>query len=421
MKLKQLICLLLAAVVLGACGSPAGPTEATEETKPTDAWLDPVVPSDAVESSEKPEPVEDLTVPDQTAAVGGANFALDLLRGAAKPDATTILSPYSALLALGMAANGAGGRTLEEMEYALGARLEDLNAWLASCRAAEDGEVVSANSIWTRNGTVQLLPEFRQTMEQKYGAEVHAGDLSVAAINEWVDSNTKGRIKKLLEQDDPSIVTYLINAMTFDAEWASPYEPQSCSEGTFHASDGAEQTVTYLSGEERGYLEVAGATGFVKHYSGGRYSFAGLLPAEGTTPEELLQALDGEALLNALGEPQTEEVHVAIPKLIAATDRMQLKEPLRAMGMELAFTDAADFSRLAEKPLKIDSVQHKVWLQLDEQGTQAAAVTSTLMAPTAAADMEEPKTIALTRPFLFVIFDHETQSIVFLGIVNQIS
>ena len=91
------------------------------------------------------------------------------------------------------------------------------------------------------------------------------------------------------------------------------------------------------------------------------------------------------------------------------------------MGMELAFTDAADFSRLAEKPLKIDSVQHKVWLQLDEQGTQAAAVTSTLMAPTAAADMEEPKTIALTRPFLFVIFDHETQSIVFLGIVNQVS
>lgn len=74
-----------------------------------------------------------------------------------------------------MAANGAGGRTLEEMEYALGAKLDDLNAWLASCRAAEDGEVVSANSIWTRNGTVQLLPEFRQTMEQKYGAEVHAG------------------------------------------------------------------------------------------------------------------------------------------------------------------------------------------------------------------------------------------------------
>lgn len=420
MKLKQLICLLLAALLLGACGSPAAPTEATEETKPTDAWLDPVVPTDAAESLGKPEPIEDLTVPDQTAAVGGANFALDLLRGAAKPDATTILSPYSALLALGMAANGAGGRTLEEMEYALGAKLDDLNAWLASCRAAEDGEVVSANSIWTRNGTVQLLPEFRQTMEQKYGAEVHAGDLSVAAINEWVDSNTKGRIKKLLEQDDPSIVTYLINAMTFDAEWSSPYEPQSCSEGTFHASDGTEQTVTYLSGEERGYLEVAGATGFVKHYSGGRYSFAGLLPAEGSTPEELLEALDGATLLNALCEPQAKKVYTRMPKFTASTTA-SLRPVLEAMGMQTAFTDAADFSLLSDTPLKIDAVQQKTYLQVDESGTIGAAVTSLPIMETTAVETEPPKYVELTRPYLCVIFDHETQSIVFLGIVNQIS
>lgn len=420
MKLKQLICLLLAALLLGACGSPAGPTEATEETKPTDAWLDPVVPTDAAESLGKPEPVEDLTVPDQTAAVGGANFALDLLRGAAKPDATTILSPYSALLALGMAANGAGGRTLEEMEYALGARLEDLNAWLASCRAAEDGEVVSANSIWTRNGTVQLLPEFRQTMEQKYGAEVHAGEISAAAINEWVSENTKGRIKKLLEQDNEAIQTYLINAMTFDAEWASPYEPQSCSEGTFHASDGTEQTVTYLSGEERGYLEVAGATGFVKHYSGGRYSFAGLLPAEGTTPEELLEALDGATLLNALCEPQAKKVYTRMPKFTASTTA-SLRPVLEAMGMQTAFTDAADFSLLSDTPLKIDAVQQKTYLQVDESGTIGAAVTSLPIMETTAVETEPPKYVELTRPYLCVIFDHETQSIVFLGIVNQIS
>ena len=423
MKLKQLICLLLAALLLGACGSPAGPTEATEETKPTDAWLDPVVPTDAAESLGKPEPVEDLTVPDQTAAVGGANFALDLLRGAAKPDATTILSPYSALLALGMAANGAGGRTLEEMEYALGARLEDLNAWLASCRAAEDGEVVSANSIWTRNGTVQLLPEFRQTMEQKYGAEVHAGDLSVAAINEWVDSNTKGRIKKLLEQDDPSIVTYLINAMTFDAEWASPYEPQSCSEVSgvsFTVSgNGTEQTVTYLSGEERSYLEVAGATGFVKHYSGGRYSFAGLLPAEGSTPEALLEALDGETLLQAICNPQSKTVYTRMPKFTAATTA-ELKPVLERMGMQTAFTDAADFSLLSDTPLKIDAVQQKTYLQVDESGTIGAAVTSIPMMEATAVQTEEPKTVYLTRPYLCVIFDHETQNIVFLGIVNRV-
>ena len=365
------------------------------------------------------EPVT-LTETDCRTAAVAADFSITLLRNAAKPDKTTLLSPYSVLLALGMAANGAGGRTLEEMEYALGAKLDDLNAWLASCRAAEDGEVVSANSIWTRNGTVQLLPEFRQTMEQKYGAEVHAGDLSVAAINEWVDSNTKGRIKKLLEQDDPSIVTYLINAMTFDAEWASPYEPQSCSEGTFHASDGTEQTVTYLSGEERSYLEVAGATGFVKHYSGGRYSFAGLLPAEGSTPEELLEALDGATLLNALCEPQAKKVYTRMPKFTASTT-VSLRPVLEAMGMQTAFTDAADFSLLSDTPLKIDAVQQKTYLQVDESGTIGAAVTSLPIMATTAVETEPPKYVELTRPYLCVIFDHETQSIVFLGIVNQIS
>ena len=365
------------------------------------------------------EPVT-LTETDCRTAAVAADFSITLLRNAAKPDKTTLLSPYSVLLALGMAANGAGGRTLEEMEYALGAKTDDLNHWLAACRLAEDGEVVSANSIWTRNGTVQLLPEFRQTMEQKYGAEVHAGDLSVAAINEWVDSNTKGRIKKLLEQDDPSIVTYLINAMTFDAEWASPYEPQSCSEGTFRASDGTEQTVTYLSGEERGYLEVAGATGFVKHYSGGRYSFAGLLPAEGSTPEELLEALDGATLLNALCEPQAKKVYTRMPKFTASTTA-SLRPVLEAMGMQTAFTDAADFSLLSDTPLKIDAVQQKTYLQVDESGTIGAAVTSLPIMETTAVETEPPKYVELTRPYLCVIFDHETQSIVFLGIVNQIS
>lgn len=107
----------------------------------------------------------------------------------------------------------------------------------------------------------------------------------------------------------------------------------------------------------------------MRPYAGERYVFAGLLPAEGTTPEELLQ---GAGRRGSAKRPRPsrrpEEVHVAIPKLIAATDRMQLKEPLRAMGMELAFTDAADFSRLAEKPLKIDSVQHKVCCSSTSRG-----------------------------------------------------
>ena len=364
------------------------------------------------------EPVT-LTETDCRTAAVAADFSITLLRNAAKPDKTTLLSPYSVLLALGMAANGAGGRTLEEMEYALGAKTDDLNHWLAACRLAEDGKVVSANSLWTRQ-ELEVRKEFRKTIRKQYDAELHEGEFSMEAVNDWVRKNTKGRIEKILEQDDPMSQACLVNALTFDAEWPVAYTPESVYDGTFFTSDGSRQVVPFLHSVEESYFELAGAEGFVRPYAGERYVFAGLLPAEGTTPEELLQALDGEALLNALGEPQTEEVHVAIPKLIAATDRMQLKEPLRAMGMELAFTDAADFSLLSDTPLKIDAVQQKTYLQVDESGTIGAAVTSLPIMETTAVETEPPKYVELTRPYLCVIFDHETQSIVFLGIVNRV-
>ena len=365
------------------------------------------------------EPVT-LTETDCRTAAVAADFSITLLRNAAKPDKTTLLSPYSVLLALGMTANGANSATLQEMEQALGAKTDDLNHWLAACRLAEDGKVVSANSLWTRQ-ELEVRKEFRKTIRKQYDAELHEGEFSMEAVNDWVRKNTKGRIEKILEQDDPMSQACLVNALTFDAEWPVAYTPESVYDGTFFTSDGSRQVVPFLHSVEESYFELAGAEGFVRPYAGERYVFAGLLPAEGTTPEELLQALDGEALLNALGEPQTEEVHVAIPKLIAATDRMQLKEPLRAMGMELAFTDAADFSLLSDTPLKIDAVQQKTYLQVDESGTIGAAVTSLPIMETTAVETEPPKYVELTRPYLCVIFDHETQSIVFLGIVNQIS
>ena len=104
----------------------------------------------------------------------------------------------------------------------------------------------------------------------------------------------------------------LVNALKVDAEGPGAESPEAVYDGTFFTSGVSRQVVPFLHSVEESYFELAGAEGFVRPYAGGRYVFAGLLPAEGTTPEELLQALDGEALLNALGEPQTEEVHVAI-------------------------------------------------------------------------------------------------------------
>ena len=138
------------------------------------------------------EPVT-LTETDCRTAAVAADFSITLLRNAAKPDKTTLLSPYSVLLALGMTANGANSATLQEMEQALGAKTDDLNHWLAACRLAEDGKVVSANSLWTRQ-ELEVRKEFRKTIRKQYDAELHEGEFSMEAVNDWVRKNTKGRI-----------------------------------------------------------------------------------------------------------------------------------------------------------------------------------------------------------------------------------
>lgn len=120
------------------------------------------------------EPVT-LTETDCRTAAVAADFSITLLRNAAKPDKTTLLSPYSVLLALGMAANGAGGRTLEEMEYALGAKTDDLNHWgLPPAAWRRTAKVVSANSLWTRQ-ELEVRKEFRKTIRKQYDAELHGG------------------------------------------------------------------------------------------------------------------------------------------------------------------------------------------------------------------------------------------------------
>lgn len=252
------------------------------------------------------EPVT-LTETDCRTAAVAADFSITLLRNAAKPDKTTLLSPYSVLLALGMTANGANSATLQEMEQALGAKTDDLNHWglppAAWRRTARSSRPIPSG----RGRSWRSGRRFRKTIRKQYDAELHEGEFSMEAVNDWVRKNTKGRIEKILEQDDPMSQACLVNALTFDAEWPVAYTPESVYDGTFFTSDGSRQVVPFLHSVEESYFELAGAEGFVRPYAGGRYVFAGLLPAEGTTPEELLQALDGEALLNALGEPQTEE------------------------------------------------------------------------------------------------------------------
>lgn len=350
-----------------------------------------------------------------------ADFALTLLRSCESGGENCILSPYSILTALAMTANGADGETLRQFEAALGMPCETLNAYLQGCFAAEGQEVASANSIWLRDeDDLALQEEFRTITQELFGAETFTAPFdaqTVAQINAWVSDHTKQRIERIVETlDDASMV--LINALSFDAEWEKKYTTDHVREGTFTAADGTLQQVRMLCGEENTYLDDGMATGFIKPYAGGKYSFIALLPNEGVDMQTYLSDLTGSKLLATIHGASDERVITKMPKLRTETSLL-LSRQLRDMGLTDAFSNAADFSRMATAAQHIDEVVHKTCLRIDEEGTEAAASTAVIMTRSARPGPQGP-TVILDRPYVMAIVDHETDCLLFLGVVNGV-
>lgn len=365
-----------------------------------------------------PNKVETLA-PDDTFATANAQFSLALLQNSYKSEENVVLSPYSALMALAMTANGAQGTTLSQMEVAFGLPMEKLNRYLAGLTSSE--ELQSANSLWIREG-LSVEKDFLQTNADYYNASVYRAKFNqdtVDDINTWVKEHTKERIDKIVDEISPDAMLYLINALSFDAKWADPYEDTQVIDDDFTAANGEVQTVEMLQSSEHRYLETAQATGFMKAYKGNRYYYFSLLPNEDVSMQAFLEGLDGETLSELLRDPQGETVYTRMPKL-KLEYAQSLKDALQAMGITEAFSDVADFSAMSERALKIDDVQQKVYFELDEQGTKAAAVTSVTVGDAAMAEPEDPKYVYLTRPYVMGIYDAENQCILFLGVINSV-
>ncbi len=353
-------------------------------------------------------------------ATANTQFSLALLQHSYKSEENVVLSPYSALMALAMTANGAQGETLSQMEAAFGLPIDILNRYVAGLQTSE--ELQSANSLWIREG-LPVEQNFLQTNADYYNASVYRASFNqetVNDINAWVKKHTKERIDKIVNEIPPEAMLYLINALSFDAKWADPYKDTQVIDDDFIAANGEVQTVEMLRSSERRYLETAQATGFMKAYKGNRYYYFALLPKEDVSMQACLEGLDGETLSALLREPQFEEVITRMPKL-KLEYAQSLNETLQAMGITEAFSETADFSAMSEKSLKIDSIQQKIYFELDEQGTKAAAVTGITVAPTAMAEPEEPKYVYLTRPHIMGIYDSENQCILFLGVINSVN
>ena len=363
-------------------------------------------------------------------------FALKLFKEEYKQNSGNLLiSPLSLTCALALTANGAEGETLEQIESIMGGLpLSELNEYLYTYRSSlssgEGLKLHSANSIWFKDEEkITFRNEFLQTDVNYFSSEIYKADFdasTAADINNWANKNTDGMIKKAVDEIDPEAVMYLINALAFDAEWAKIYEKSNIKEGSFTAENGEKREAEMMYSEESVYLEDENAIGFMKRYKGGKYSFAALLPNEGTTISEYLDLLSAESLQELLKDFRYCEVTAAVPKFKYECD-FSLTDTLKAFGMTDAFDRfTADFSKMAEinvpnYNLYINDVLQKTFIEVNEKGTKAGAVTSFHMNLGCTAAGPPEKRVILDRPFVYMIVDNENYLPIFMGALTDIN
>ena len=348
-------------------------------------------------------------------------------------DENVLISPLSIQLALAMTANGADGKTLAEMEALLGGEivLDELNEYLYSyvknLPTDEKYKLQIANSIWFRDdeGRLQVEKDFLQKNADYYGAQAYKAafdDQTLKDINNWVNNHTDGMIDSILDQIDEDAVMYLINALVFDAEWQHVYDKSDVYKGKFTNIGGTEKQVDMMHSEETVYLQDEYATGFMKPYSGSKYSFAALLPNEGVDIYEYVAGLTGEDLMETLSTPQLGMVMATLPKFSYEYE-LTMNDLLKDLGMPTAFSsDDADFSKLGKSSrgnIYIGDVLHKTFISVDELGTKAGAVTKVEIRDESAPMSEW--VVNLNRPFVYMIIDNETNLPVFIGTVMDIA
>lgn len=359
------------------------------------------------------------------------DFALRLFQASMESSNNTLISPLSVLCALAMTANGAEGETLAQIEEVLGMTTEDLNLYLYSyMKALPQGESYKlslANSIWfTNDNNFTVKPDFLQTNADYYGADIYKAPFdsqTLKDINTWVDQSTDGMIPEILDRIPDEAVMYLVNALAFEADWASTYTEDSVRDGEFIKEDGTKQDAQFMCGSEQKYLEDENATGFIKYYQGGKYAFAALLPNEGISISDYIASLDGEALNELLANPQRATVYTSIPKFETEYSS-QMSDVLKEMGMPKAFDpDYAEFGALGVCEvgnIYINEVFHKTFISVTEMGTKAGAATAVEMSNTTGMP-KDPKEVHLTRPFVYLLIDCENNIPFFIGTMLDIA
>jgi serine protease inhibitor len=366
---------------------------------------------------------------------GGNAFAFDLLREATRtlrPDSNAFLSPLSASMALGMALNGAHGQTLKDMQAALrltGMSEAELNQGYRSLipllRTLDPRtEIRIANSMWARQGLVLQKP-FADAARTFFDAQVRTLDFSspgaVETINEWVSGETNKKIPRLLDQIGDDQVLFLINAIYFKGKWREAFDPKNTRDGPFHGGDGRERSAPLMQQQKTiRYDETEDYQAVDLLYGNGGFAMTVLLPKPGRTASQMLQRMDSTGWKTLTGRFHNAKVSLTLPRFRLEYTR-RLNADLEALGMKVAFDPGrADFSRIAEmspERLYLSRVDQKTFVEVNEEGTEAAAATGVSVSPTSAEQVFEMK---VDRPFVFAIRERLSGTVLFLGLMNVI-
>ena len=372
------------------------------------------------------DPLETIEDPD-VSSVASANtrFGFKLLHDLRErePGANIFISPLSISIALTMTYNGAVGETERAMADVLEIDALDLSTINNSNKALRNSledpdpkvQISIANSIWSRQG-VEFNPEFLDRNRVFFGAEIASLDFNspqaIAIINDWVNTNTNGKIEKIVKRIDPLTMLFLINAIYFKGNWQDEFDKAMTRPGTFHLPNGSQKQVQMMRREGvYPYFRGERFEATSLPYGDGRLGMYIFLPNPDSNLNEFLGDLNAENWEGWISQFGNRRHDMMLPRFKLKYE-VSLNDTLKALGMEIAFGGGADFSGIGPS-LFISDVRHKTFVEVNEEGTEAAAVTGVTMLESV------PPAFRVDRPFFFAIYDAETETILFMGTVTE--
>lgn len=357
-------------------------------------------------------------------------LSVQLFKKTADAKNNSMISPVSILMAMAMVENGAEGNTKKQMEQVFGISTAELNQWIRAWTAVQpfsDADSKSrmniANAVWYNNsGALTLNTDYQKTLQKMLQAQVRGSDFSdrtVKEINRWCSRNTYGMIDKIVEQLSPAQQMVLLNAVAFEDQWSRQYKKSQVKKEDFTDQKGNKTKTSLMYSEEDTYCQDDLAVGFIKPYQSG-YAFVAILPKDGVSVADYMEKLDGKRFQNFVDSGQHAVVHAVLPAFKSEYKTDALVQIFRKMGIKDLFDgSASDLSGMGScggQNLYVDEILHKTYIDVNREGTRAAAVTGIMVKATSLnPEPVREYTVRLDRPFLYAIIDAQTGTPVFMG------